>query len=274
MHGDKYDYTQVMCTTRKNKVKINCAIHGEFSQSVDLHLRGGGCPKCGWSSYNTDTFIKKAESIHGKKFNYSKVNYKTNDQKVRIICPEHGSFEQVAADHLKGRGCRKCANVLNGHQKRLDIKDVKYRAKLIHKNIYEYRFNQFKNLQTPVEIICPIHGAFKQRMADHLKGTGCPRCAIRGINYNKPTILYYIKDIETGTYKIGITTRSVAKRFIGRNKRIIVLKIWEMADCYDALELEQFILEEAADERILNESFGDGKTEFFSKDILHLDKGK
>lgn len=75
-----------------------------------------------------------------------------------------------------------------------------------------------------------------------------------------------------GFYKIGITIRKTNTRFIGRNHRIEAIKTWPFKDCYEALELERHILKEAPQNRIIHESFGDDKTEFFDKDILNLDK--
>lgn len=56
----------------------------------------------------TEQFISEARLIHGNKYDYSKVEYKTNKNKVCIICPVHGEFLQNAKSHLQGHGCRKC----------------------------------------------------------------------------------------------------------------------------------------------------------------------
>ena len=47
--------------------------------------------------------------MHGNKYDYSKVEYKTTHKKVTIICPEHGEFEQSSASHKGGAGCPSCA---------------------------------------------------------------------------------------------------------------------------------------------------------------------
>lgn len=56
----------------------------------------------------TSQFIAEAKAVHGDKYDYSKVEYKTNKDKVCIICPIHGEFWQRPADHLRGNGCTKC----------------------------------------------------------------------------------------------------------------------------------------------------------------------
>jgi len=57
---------------------------------------------------NTEKFIEKANIIHSNKYNYSLVNYKNANTKVKIICEEHNEFEQTPYKHLKKQGCPKC----------------------------------------------------------------------------------------------------------------------------------------------------------------------
>lgn len=56
----------------------------------------------------TEQFIEKARKIHGDKYNYSEVVYKTTWTPVTIICPEHNKFYQVPHNHLLGSGCPMC----------------------------------------------------------------------------------------------------------------------------------------------------------------------
>lgn len=60
----------------------------------------------------TNEWINKARKVHGDKYDYSKVEYKGSKQKVCIICPEHGEFWQIAADHInKSSDCPECARI-------------------------------------------------------------------------------------------------------------------------------------------------------------------
>lgn len=47
VHGDKYDYSDVVYKRGDEKVCIICPKHGKFFQRPEFHLRGQGCPKCG-----------------------------------------------------------------------------------------------------------------------------------------------------------------------------------------------------------------------------------
>ena len=57
-----------------------------------------------------EEFIRRAELVHGSKYDYSKVIYKNGDTKVTIICPEHDEFQQRARCHIVDKqGCPICA---------------------------------------------------------------------------------------------------------------------------------------------------------------------
>ena len=114
-HGDKYNYEYVNYVNRRTKVIIECPIHGLHEAAPYSHIKSG-CPKCGRmesnlaKTSNTEEFIKKAELIHGDKYDYSKVNYKTAVSKITIVCKKHGEFTQSPNKHLSGRGCPFCKN--------------------------------------------------------------------------------------------------------------------------------------------------------------------
>ena len=43
---------------------------------------------------NTTSYVERCESVHGKKYDYSKLEYLNMHTKVCIICDEHGEFWQ------------------------------------------------------------------------------------------------------------------------------------------------------------------------------------
>jgi hypothetical protein len=109
VHGDKYDYSLVNYINNNTKVKIICKIHGIFEQSPAHHLRKTNCSKCkGNSKLTTQQFIDKANAMHNNKYDYSMINYKNNKTKIKIICLEHGEFEQTPNRHLGGDNCPIC----------------------------------------------------------------------------------------------------------------------------------------------------------------------
>ena len=117
IHNFKYDYSKTEYVNIKQKICIICheedefgEEHGEFWQTPDNHINGKqGCPKCAKNvNFTTDKFIKKSKLIHDNKYDYSKVKYNGSDNKVVIICPKHGKFEQLPQNHLYGHGCPIC----------------------------------------------------------------------------------------------------------------------------------------------------------------------
>lgn len=111
VHGDKYDYSISQFLGSHHKVDIVCPVHGQFTQTATIHLRGSGCPKCAAENSKTskEDFIRRSHKIHGDKYNYSLVVLNSLHDRVDIICPKHGVFNQIANSHIRGQGCAKCA---------------------------------------------------------------------------------------------------------------------------------------------------------------------
>lgn len=113
IHGDRYDYSLVdYYKNNKTKIKIICKVHGVFEQSPKNHLDGCGCIRC-IIKPNTSTsheFVEKAKKVHGELYDYSLVDYKNSYTHVKILCKEHGVFEQQPRHHFEGSGCSKCTS--------------------------------------------------------------------------------------------------------------------------------------------------------------------
>lgn len=175
-HNGKYDYSKAIFSGLNKKLKILCPVHGGFSQSPAKHIiRKQGCPDCAGTKKGTkERFIEKARNIHGNKYNYDKVIYKTTHTKVIITCPIHGDFEQTPANHThknNPQGCYLCAG-----RKRWSKDRFVDEATKAHKGEYDYSNVVWNGLKEKVEIICPFHGTFKQLPVVHLKGSSCQRC--------------------------------------------------------------------------------------------------
>jgi very-short-patch-repair endonuclease len=120
-----------------------------------------------------DKFIEKARAIHGDKYDYSKVNYKTAKTKIIIGCKDHGDFEQTPCNHLSGYNCQMCAN--NG---KMNTEQYVRKASVTHGNKYDYSKVNYVNANKKITIICKEHGEFEQIPDFHLnRKCGCPKCA-------------------------------------------------------------------------------------------------
>lgn len=122
-------------------------------------------------------FVQKSLLIHDSKYTYKETNYVNNKTKVVITCPDHGNFNQLPGNHLKGAGCPHCHNLLRPTYKRYSTDDFTIKAAALHSSKYTYDKVVYLKSDVKVTITCPIHGDFEQTPAMHLSGNGCPLCA-------------------------------------------------------------------------------------------------
>ncbi len=115
IHGNKYDYSNSIYTSSREKVFIKCNLCGTlFNQKANDHLMGKGCIKCsGKYRYSTEEFICKSNKVHPDVYDYSKVNYINSHSKVIIICQRHGEFLQSPYHHLRGSKCPQCLHKIS-----------------------------------------------------------------------------------------------------------------------------------------------------------------
>ena len=108
VHNNKYTYSKTNYINTGTKVCITCPVHGDFWQVPNNHLFGAGCPKCAGKYNDREFFIERSKKVHENKYDYSKVEYVATDEKVCIICPQHGEFWQTPSGHMHGQGCPMC----------------------------------------------------------------------------------------------------------------------------------------------------------------------
>jgi hypothetical protein len=124
----------------------------------------------------TEDFVQRANVVHDYKYCYSKSVYTGIDNKLIIICPIHGDFEQIAYVHLTGCGCPDC-----GGRKKSSLQKFVVVGNLKHNNVYSYDGAVYVNSKTKIKIVCADHGPFYMTPSNHLQGQGCPECAGGGI---------------------------------------------------------------------------------------------
>jgi conserved hypothetical protein len=194
VHGDRYDYSKVEYKGNKVRVTIICKEHGEFTQTPSKHYMKRGCPICSRYShiknpihvvFSTKDFIEKARSVHGDKYDYSKVEYKNNRIQVEIICPVHGSFFQKPYSHLKGCGCFPCSRNRANDMMRHSTEGFIKKAREIHGDRYDYSKVKYTKNNRNVTIICKEHGEFQQTPYSHLKSNGCNKCTFRNLGVSQ-----------------------------------------------------------------------------------------
>lgn len=248
-YGGKFDYSSVDYVNAWTPVEIRCPIHGTFSQTPAAHLHNTkyGCPQCARDDAhnrgrgpraprpqdrnNTANFIARANAKHRGRYDYSLVDYVTSKDKVAIVCKVHGTFLQVASDHLAGRGCPKCGDERISQSQRQSLESFIARARAVHGDKFDYSKVEYKTARVPVTIICPVHGEFEQPPDAHLN-RGCRKCAdddlpgaysIKVLSRDpalaaRTAVLYYLafeSAFGERFYKVGITLTSIKQRFAG-----------------------------------------------------------
>lgn len=78
-----------------------------------------------------EEFIEKAIKVHNFKYNYSNIEYKNVETKIKIICSNHGEFYQTPHAHLSGQGCKTCGYIDNGLKRFNKLQGQKFNRLLV-----------------------------------------------------------------------------------------------------------------------------------------------
>lgn len=135
-HGSKYDYSLVHYLSNNDYVKIICPIHGVFEQIPTNHYKYGCLACSGKEMKSKEDFILESNIVHFNKYDYNQVDYQGMFTKVKILCKQHGEFNQIPTNHLHGRrGCPKCSKRISKNETLwLDIIGLPNDAE--HRNVY------------------------------------------------------------------------------------------------------------------------------------------
>ena len=181
-HNNFYTYNKAEYINNKIPLIITCPIHGDFSQSPDNHLQGKGCPECAKLKIRENQLISQEQFLSKLKewhpdYDFSITCYNGMKNHIQFICPIHGIQTVTAANaYYKGAGCKLCAQETRGEQNRLSKEEFISRSKQIHGDKYDYDKVNYQGYYIPVTIVCPVHGEFQQKPANHLRGSGCQKC--------------------------------------------------------------------------------------------------
>lgn len=250
-----------------NKILHRCIEGHEWSVKPSKILEGKGCPICHKKTYRThEDYL---EELFEKEIDFEPLEtYIDTKTKILHQCIEGHQWCVTPASILAGKGCPRCSRLYSSKT------HEDYLKELFEKEINYEPVETYINANTKIRHQCVKGHQWYVTPSDILKGRGCPHCASNRFDSEKPAILYYLK--VDAYYKIGITSRTVEKRFfLSEDKeKITVLfeKYYERGEY--AYEQEQAILKEFADYRIHVPGLlrGAGNTELFTEDVLQFDK--
>lgn len=186
----------------------------------------------------TEDFINRARATHGDRYDYSLVEYRGNMKNVKIICREHGVFEQMPANHMAGKGCKHCGRGETAKARKLSADEFKRRVDEIHNGAISV-VGRYTKWEDRVECDCPTHGRFMALPAVLLRGgKGCMQCAIEvrgpdrltkeefieraieihGDKYSYESVQYttYLRDVEITCKEHGSFFQSPCNHIAGK----------------------------------------------------------
>jgi very-short-patch-repair endonuclease len=179
IHINLYDYSLSDFTKGvMDKIKVICKKHGMWEVTLDNHsTKKSGCPKCKGRKWNLNDFINEAKETHLDKYDYSNSIFINQNTKLEIECPKHGIFEQTPHHHIfQKQGCFKCGREISSEKHTKSPHYLEQQARKIHFMDYKYRWETYVGYLKIMEIECLKHGIFKQTIANHIQGQGCPIC--------------------------------------------------------------------------------------------------
>ena len=201
VHGDRYSYKEPENFSYSGNIVCVCPKHGEFVKNIKNHIyMKQGCPECSKFkrienlSMSFDTFIEKANEAHNNKYIYPTTPFEKLTDKLTIICPEHGEFQQQGVYHLKGTGCKECKSNKISVSNTMSSDNFYERCKDIHNSRYEY-LGYYTGVKDTIKVWCPEHGEFEQHADNHLRGHGCPKCSGKLFN-NETDINNFIESFD------------------------------------------------------------------------------
>lgn len=127
-----------------------------------------------------EEWIKRANRVHGDKYDYSKTKACHCKDKITVTCPIHGDFTTTWDGHINNRhGCPKCNKCYKWTNEEW-IEEVSRKFN----NKYDYGKTVYTKANNNVIVIChekdefgEEHGEFEVRAGNHMAGIGCPKCA-------------------------------------------------------------------------------------------------
>lgn len=183
-YGDIYDFSMVPDDIRKeDEIVVKCKLcNSEINTTFDRLLIIKRCINC-FPKTNTfvvnskEQFVEFCNKLFNNKYDYSKVDYINNNNKVTVRCPIHDyEWDILPSSHMRGRGCKKCGYE-NLSEKTLNTFEY-YLSKFydVHGDKYDYSKSEYINSHTPILIQCKNGHEFYQTPNKHTKGANCPYC--------------------------------------------------------------------------------------------------
>ena len=273
----QYDFSKFEYKRSSQKAIIVCRKHGDFLIRPGHFLAGHGCVKCAHerrvnlNASSTDEFLEKVLSrgLDNHNYDFSKLEYKRDNQKVIIVCRAHGDFLITPNNFLKGKGCSKCAHERIANLKTSSTKKFLLEVKVRGLNKPQYDFSKFeyKHSRKKVIIVCRAHGDFLITPNNFLNGKGCAKCSKTPHDRSKATFVYVLTDEEDQKSKIGVSCNLESRMLKLKRKtpfKFSLFETFEFNNFDEAFAFEQCVHKILKEDLCEFEETFQGHTEWFN----------
>jgi len=304
--GSTFDYSQAKekFKTQKNpKVIIRCTLHEhKFLKTPNGHilLKFGGCEHCEREAVIADN-IEKAKLNFTTWFNDNLAdcleivsNFKGMDEPLSFKCKIHGTTEAfwpVRLRHNSAWGCSQCSKAAASKGIRLNHDELlaELEPTLSDAITIDSIYFDEADRTTKIKLHCDLHGSQEPWTIASAKRseTKCRECSALKVGYASTKLKRLIESGERGdpctlgvmemtvlgieAMKVGVTTRSLKKRYLWHLKTIFYATQLFEVDAYVLENRIKIEFSEFKDHRILGAGMRlgerwSGDTEFYAFD--------
>lgn len=113
-----------------------------------------------------------------QRYDFTQANYEGALKPITgVLCPDHGSFQQYAAQFRKGRGCPSCGADQRVQSRKTPSQAYFDKVAEIHGGKYDYSQTVYERMNSKIVVRCPIHGEFSISANHHYyRKQGCGLC--------------------------------------------------------------------------------------------------
>ena len=162
----------------KNKIVLNNLDIIDYISDENIKCK---CIKCGYNREDTlinltynkykckyCILLKESDLLKEKKLKLLEIDGKN----IHLECNKGHKYIQNRNNLLSNRGCNEC------RKEKITFSKEYVFSKFfeIHGDLYKYKNNNYKSLNSKIEITCRKGHKFFQKASNHLQGKGCPIC--------------------------------------------------------------------------------------------------
>ena len=161
----------------KVKIKHKCKNGHIYEQTPTHNLSGIGCHFCnGGIKYTPSNYINECKK---RKLDLPIEDYIDSNTKIKHRCKNGHIYEQRPSSHLRGNGCRYCANNVKKTTEEY-IRECKERG-------YDLPVENYQGDSIAIKHKCNHGHIYKQTPNAHLRGEGCSECRYTKFRFNTDT---------------------------------------------------------------------------------------